>query len=90
MFPVLHTAVTCAPKCLAICTAAVPTLPDAPWIGRRSPADIAALQKMQRGHRAKGGAAASAKLDVRRFLRHCLIFRETQAYSAWAFSRVMS
>jgi hypothetical protein len=38
MLRVLHTAVTSAPNDLAICTANVPTPPDAPLINTRWPA----------------------------------------------------
>jgi hypothetical protein len=52
---VLHTPVTSAPKDLAICTANVPTPPDAPMISTLCPGSIPViaqtLQRRQRGHR---------------------------------------
>jgi hypothetical protein len=68
-FLVLHTPVTSAPKDFAICTANVPTPPDAPLIktfcpGRTLPSSRMACRAVSA---ARGTAAACSNVRVGRF-----------------------
>jgi hypothetical protein len=65
-FAVLHTPVTCAPNALAICTANVPTPPDAPLIRTLCPAWIRPLSRSacKAVKPATGTAAACSKVRL--------------------------
>src|SRR5260221_269051 len=68
MFAVLHTAVTSASKCLASCTAAVPTPPEAPLTSTFSPLlSFALLKKSNAVVPPEDIAAASSKVRLAGF-----------------------
>ena len=82
-FAVLHTPVTSAPNAFAICTAKLPTPPDAPMISTFSPGLDAPVvaDGLQRGEPGDGDGGRLLEGEVRRLRRRaCRLGRA--AYSA--------